>query len=147
MDKKQEIKPVNNNKDLYLAMVQAIEAGINKHINRSLIYSPFKLFYRIFTSANPNLMQQVREYVANDINNNSQKIDGFKIDIFLKDDQFSEKAHKLLQVSHNIGIHLFKKELTPITAFKLVSNPQFRSKIYSHLLETINRVVSRVTHY
>ncbi len=135
-----------HDRDLFVEMVAAIESGINKHISSTLSYSAFRLFYKLFTSTNRNLMQQIRDYVKNDIFNQTQAIKGFNTSLFINGHTITEKGRTLLQLCYNIGIHLFKNELTPRKSFSLIKDSNFRWELYQHTLDMVQRVTSRVTH-
>jgi hypothetical protein len=139
--------PNPNDKDLAFEMVKALEAGMMRHVNNSFVYSPFKLFYKIFTRANPNLMNEVREYVRNDIFDEIYSIPDFNLKQFIYNGRITPKGKKLLRVCFNFGVHLFKKELSVREAFRLVKNHDFRMNVYHHVLDVVRRVTSRVLHY
>ena len=133
-------------KDLSIEIVRAIEAGINKYLNNSIVYSPFKLFYNLFKRANPNAMDSIRGRVRNDIYNRLIRIEGFNFEIFLINNEFTDKSKGLLKICYNIGIHFLKKELNVVTAFRVISNANFRSHMYNHMLDLVERSASRVLH-
>ena len=35
---------MQSNKDLFIEIVKAVESGVNKHLDNSMLYSPFKVF-------------------------------------------------------------------------------------------------------
>ena len=135
------------NRDLCSEIVKAIETGINKYLDQSIKYTPFRLFYHMFRAANPNLMNNVRSHVRNDIYNRVTNINDFDPVVFIKNDVITPKGKQLLKISFNIGIHLFKKDLTVVSAFKVVTNANFRNHIYNHLLDVVTRSVSMVLHH
>jgi hypothetical protein len=137
---------MKNDKDLFIEIVKAIEAGVNKHLGNSMLYSPFKVFFNLFKRANPNLMNNIRGRVRNDIYNRLTHISGFNTEVFLIDNNLTDKGHNLLKICYNLGIHFLKKELTVVSAFKVVTNHHFRSHMYNHILDLVSRSASRVLH-
>ena len=138
---------MNNDRDFSVEIVKAIESGINKHLDVSVIYSPFKMFYLLFKKANPALIDQIRGKVRNDIYNKLVQIPGFQFEIFLNNNEITSKGGQLLKISYNIGIHILKKQLTVITAFKAITNAHVRNQTYNYILSVVERSASRVLHH
>jgi len=132
-------------RDLSFEIVKAVETGINKYLNRSITYSPFRLFYNLFKKSNPKLIEQVRATVRNDIENILQSITNFKPEFFIEGNAIRPKGIRLLQICHNIGFKLLKEKLTIITAFKALKNQQLRNEIYSYILGEIEEAVEYIS--
>ena len=137
---------MQNDKDLFIEIVKAVEAGVNKHLDNSIVYSPFKIFLNLFKRANPNLMNNIRGKVRNDIYDRLTYISGFNAEVFLVDNNLTDKGRNLLKICYNLGIYFLKKELTVVSAFKMVSNKHFRSHMYNHILDLLVRSASRILH-
>ena len=121
-----------------------MEAGVNKYLQQSVKYTPFKLFYNIFSRSNPKLMDQVRGTVRNDIYNILANIPAFKFENFIAANEVQHKGKRLLQISHNIGIYLLKKKLNVRSAFKVVTNYHMRNQVYGYILTAIERSAAKV---
>lgn len=135
------------NRDYSLEIVKAMESGVHKHLDNSIPYTPFKLFYAIFRAANPKIMNNVKGVVRNDIYNKLMSIPGFDFAVFINGSEFTLKGKQLLKISFNIGIHLLKKDLNVVSAFKMVTNAQFRNHIYAYVLDLVGRSASKVLHH
>ena len=135
-----------SDRDISLEIVKAMESGVHKHLDNSVSYMPFKLFYAIFRAANPKMMDQVRGIVRNDIYNKLVSIPDFDFSAFTLGQEITPKGKQLLTIAHNIGIHLLKKDLNVVSAFKMVTNADFRNHIYSYILDLVGRSASRVLH-
>ena len=135
-----------NNRDFGADIVKAIEAGINKHLAKSIKYSPFRLAFNLFKNANPKLMYQIREMVKNDLNNSFVNIAEYDATIFISGTDFTAKGKQILNIAYNIGIHLLRDQLNVKLAFKALYNNNVRLQIYDYVLDATYRSVSRVTH-
>jgi len=133
-------------RDFPTEIVKAIEAGVNRHLNNSLVYSPFKMAFNLFKKANPRLMDQIRGIVRNDIHTTLSQIPGYNPGIFLMNDQITPKGKQMLKISYNIGIHLMKKQLNVMMAFKALYNAPVRNQVYTYILQVTQRSVSRIMH-
>ncbi|MDA9231107.1 hypothetical protein N9O56_00860 [Rickettsiales bacterium] len=121
-------------KDISSKIVFAIECGINKHLGRSIIYSPLRFFYNRFKKNNPQTIQNVRHRVANDIRTMIFGMQNVESEMFIQYGELNDTGRKLLQRNYNIGINILKKQLTVRSAFRIISNVQFRSVLYDKIL-------------
>ena len=133
-------------RDLSLEIVKAIEAGVHKHLDNTVSYMPFKLFYAMFRAANPKIMSHVKGVVRNDIYTKLIAIPDFDFSVFIQGSEITPKGKQLLTMSYNLGIHILKKDLTVVSAFKMITNSHFRNHIYSYVLDLVGRSASRVLH-
>ncbi len=133
-------------RDIPQEIVKAFEAGIDNYLARSIKYSPFRLFYNMFKRSNPQLVSQVREMFRNDILEKLLEIPDFNPGAFVQGEELTIKGKKLLQICYNIGIHLLKKRLNVVTAFRVIQNADFRHQIYTYVLQTVKRTTSQVLH-
>lgn len=124
-------------KDLYVEIVRALEAGVDKQLNRSFLYSPFRLFYNIFKKNNPQTMDYARQSVRHDVEHILEEIPNFNSELFIKDGKITKIGRQILQKSYSIGIHILKKKLTVVSAFKALRDNQFRTQIYNYMLSCI----------
>jgi len=124
-------------RDFPTEIVKALEAGANKHLNSSIFYSPLRFFYRKFEKNNPQTMNQARDTVKNDIVLILSDIPNFNFEIFIKDGVINPLGKKFLQRNYNIGINLLKKKLTLMSAFRVITNSNFRNQIYEFVLLSI----------
>ena len=60
MSKKSLANTKNIDISLPIELAKIIEAGIERQLNQSILYSPFRLFLRLFKSKNPQLVQRVQ---------------------------------------------------------------------------------------
>lgn len=134
------------NRDFTTEIVRAIESGVNKHLNKSIKYSPFKLAFNLFKNANPKIMYQVRLMVRDDLSNSFLNISDYKPEIFMQNSEFTAKGQQMLKISYNIGIHLLRDQLNVKTAFKALYNHNVRLQIYDYVLEATYRSARRIIH-
>lgn len=138
----------NRIENLQLEMVKALEMGMNHHLKRSIIYSPFRLFYKIFSSANPKMMNQVRQIIQNDITANLQSLPEFRLDIFIDDNGYlTKKGKKLLHNCKAFAVFFFRRKMSVMKAFQLVKNPRFRAERYAYVLEGVNKFTLTIIHH
>jgi hypothetical protein len=129
-------------KNLQAEIVQALEAGFNTHLNRSFVYSPFRLFFNLFTKTNPKSIDNARQIIREDVWEIISAIDGFDQSIFLvRQNQLTPKGKELLKKCYNIGIRVLKQELTVTLAFKALRSYELRQEIYRHILEQLQDAV------
>ncbi len=129
-------------KNLQIEIVKALEDGFNKHLNRSIIYSPFRLFFSLFKKSNPKLMERAREIIRKDVLGVLTEITGFDETVFLvKQNQFTPKGKELLKKCYNIGIRILKKDLTVMLAFRAIRDQQLREEIYNNILVQVQNAV------
>jgi len=141
------MKEVNlHERDFPTEIVKAIETGINKHLDSSFKYSPFKLAFNLFKRSNPRLMDQVRGMVRNDIQVTIAQIQGYNPEVFMSGGILTIKGKQMLKISYNIGIHLMRNQLNVLMAFKALTNSAVRNQIYTYILQVTQRSVSSVLH-
>jgi hypothetical protein len=144
-------KKTNNNvseqpREITKEIVVALEKGVDKHLSKSLKYSPFRLFFNMFRKSNPNLMTQVREYVRQDIEHLFMTIKGYNPVIFIHNNNITPEGKQMLKTSYNLGIYILKKKLTVVTAFKAVTNPKVRDDIYHFILEALIKSATKIIY-
>ncbi len=122
-------------------LTKLIEAGINKHLNSSFLYSPLKVAYNIFKKSNPNIINQTREYIAQDIEKMLTSIDNYKENIFVNQSRLTRKGEMARKIAYNIGINLLKKELNVRTAFKATRNREVREQIYRYIFTNLHQAI------
>jgi len=129
-------------KNLQTEIVKALEDGFNKHLNRSIIYSPFRLFFNLFKKSNPKSIERAREIIREDVFHIMSEVVGFDESVFLvKQNQFTPKGKELLKKCYNIGIRILKKDLTVMLAFKALRNHELREEIYQDILVQIQNAI------
>tara|TARA_Y100000389_G_scaffold32720_2_gene27856 strand:- start:5246 stop:5659 length:414 start_codon:yes stop_codon:yes gene_type:complete len=125
-------------KDFSLEVTREIEIGINNFLKKSIKYTPFKLFYTLFKKSYPKLINEIRHYVAGDIENILTNYEDFHIDDLSNNDyDLSQKGELLLECYENLGKELFERHLTVKKAFNLISKPNFRHEFYNVFLEEV----------
>ena len=111
------------------------EEGIERQLKQSVCYSPFRLFYKLFKKSNPQLIQQVRELLANDIQNTLQSLENWDQEIFIKKGgHLSAEGNLLIKRCYNIGIRLVKK-LTVRMAFRAMKDRSLQQELYGYILD------------
>jgi hypothetical protein len=129
--------------NLEFKIVQALEDGFNKHLKRSFVYSPFRLFFNLFKKANPKSVEQARQILREDILKIISSIEGFNQAIFLvKQTQLTPKGKEMLKKCYNIGIRILKYELTVTLAFKALRDHNLLQDIYENILKEVQEVVA-----
>jgi hypothetical protein len=131
-------------RELPSEIVKAIEIAINRCLDRSIVYSPFRLFYNLFKKSNPKLMEHTRKLVARDILEYLNTIDNFTPEIFISENTIHPIGKILLQYCYNIGVVLMKKKLTVILAFKVLRNAALRDETYSYVLNEVRKATIMV---
>jgi len=124
-------------KNLSAEVTRLIEAGINKHLNRSIIYSPLRLFYNLFKKNNTQTIASIRELVREDIEKYLNDIADFKQEIFVASNGWTMPRKNFLRSCYNIGIDLLRTKLTVMVAFKAFRNAEVRDGIYNDILEDV----------
>ena len=124
-------------KDLFSEATRLLEAGINKHLNKSIVYSPLRLFYNMFKKRNPQLMSNIRESVCNDIEQCLISIENFNQNIFVAPSSWSPQGKDFLRACYNIGIDVLRKKLTVMLAFRVMKDASLRDKIYNDILSDV----------
>ncbi len=122
---------------LPIELVRIIEAGIERQLNCSIIYSPFKLFYFLFKRANLGLYQRIREVLAEDIEKSLLGIAGFSQEIFIQNQELTTKGNLLMKRSYNIGIRLIKNQLGVKKAFRVLKDPELQQEVYNYILDKV----------
>jgi len=131
-------------RELSFEIVKAMETGVNRYLNKSIIYSPFRLFYNLFKKANLNLIEQARNMVREDVRRQLDSIENFNDKTFIEGSTIKPKGMKLLQICYNIGIRLLKEKLTVMTAFKVMRNHELRDEIYNYILNEVKEAAQYV---
>ncbi len=121
------------NHSLGFELTKLVEAGINKHLNSSIKYSPLKIAFNLFKKANPNTINQVREIITQDIEEMLINIENYHEDDFVSDGEFTTKGQMARKIAYNIGINLLKKELNVTTAFRATRSREVRERIYRYI--------------
>ena len=95
--------PVKKNnaaiKNVSLEVRKAVEAGVNNYLDKSIKHAPFKLFYNMFKTKNPKLINEIREFIQYDIQNVIGQVDNFDIDILYADGSLTKEGKKFLRNS------------------------------------------------
>lgn len=125
-------------------LVKMVEAGINKHLKHSFIYSPFRVAFNLFKKSNPNTMQQVRNYVAQDVAKLLLEVPGYSEEDFIYEGGFSKQGQELRKLCYNVGIRLMKNKLNVRLAFKALRNNDIRQEIYNYVLDNIAKSVTKI---
>jgi hypothetical protein len=134
-------------KELAREAVKAMEAGFYKHLNRSFIYSPFKLFFNLFKKSNQGTIAHAKEVIRQDVQKILQQIDNFEESKFIDDDdKITPIGKKFLQKCYNIGINILKKDLTIGLAFKAIRDHNLRGQIYDNILHSVQNVAERLLY-
>ncbi len=124
-------------KNLTAEVTRLLEAGINKHLNRSIIYSPLKLFYNLFKKNNPQTIASIREIVQSDVERCLGGIENFNQEIFVAANGWTMPGKDFLRACYNIGIDVLRKKLTVMMAFQAFRNAAVRDNIYNDILGEI----------
>ena len=133
-----------NDQKLAAEIARIIEAGINRHLNDSMLYSPFKLFFNLFKKSRPQLINQARSMLKEDISQRFNKIKNFDQNLFINEDRFLEAGNLLMKKCYNIGIRLLKKDLTIVLAFKALRSQELQWQIYEHILDQTQNVAEEI---
>ena len=131
-------------RDFSLEIVREIEIGFNNFLKKSIRYSPFALFYKLFKKSYPQLINDVRHYIAQDIETILKESENFEINNITNDNyDLSIKGEKLLEEFQIFGLNILKKYLTVRKAFKLISDPEVRSEFYELFLIDIKKIIGK----
>ncbi len=122
-------------------IVKALESGVNKHLDRSILYSPLNFFYTRFKKNNPQTINHARDIVKSDVMNLLTQIPNFNAAIFFDGEEINPLGKKLLNRNYTIGINLLKKQLSVITAFRVITNSHFRLQTYNFILSQIQKSI------
>ncbi len=131
-------------KNLSAEVVRLLEAGINKHLNRSILYSPLRLFYNLFKKNNPQTIASIREMVRNDVEQCLGEIDNFNQEIFVAANGWTMPGKDFLRACYNVGIDVLRKKITVMTAFQAFRNAAVRDNIYNDILEDVRSAAVKV---
>jgi hypothetical protein len=131
-------------RDFSLEIVREIEIGFNNFLKKSIKYSPFALFYKLFKKSYPQLINDVRYYIAQDIETILKESQNFEINKITNDNyDLSIQGEKLLEEFQIFGFDIIKKYLTVRKAFKLLSHPEVRTEFYELFLTDIKKIIGR----
>lgn len=114
-------------------LVRMLEKGIEKQLSRSIFYSPFRLFYRLFKRNNPQLIQRVKDSMARDIAEVLSNIEHFNPKIFMEMESPTDEGRILMKRAYNIGIRVVKS-LSVKLAFKAFQDQSLQQEIYNYIL-------------
>lgn len=122
--------------------VRLLEAGVNKHLNKSFRYKPLRYFYRKFQRNNPQTVANARDIVAQDIAEILSQMMGYNEAAFVVYGNATEAGKLFFKRVYNIGINLLKKRLTVMQAFRVISNPNFRMQVYDFILKSVQKAAN-----
>ncbi|MBL6664440.1 MAG: hypothetical protein ISQ34_01195 [Rickettsiales bacterium] len=117
-------------------LAKMLEAGLERQINSSIRYSPFRLFYHLFKKKNPQTIQRVRDMLIADIETSLREIQGFDATIFVQGGEFSDSGKLLRKRAYNLGIRILKK-LGVKMAFRVVKDAPLQNRLYNFVLNQI----------
>lgn len=130
---------MTNNQDLlFQELARIIEAGVDRQLNQSIFYSPFRLFYGLFKKRNVHLMNRVREMLLKDIKSNLTRIEGWDQEIFVTNGEFSFEGKLLIKRSYNVGIRVVKR-LSVKRAFRAFRDRSLQQNIYNYILNQVSQ--------
>lgn len=130
--------------DFAREVVRLVELGVNKQINSSITYSPFKLAFNLMKKANPNLMPQIRSIIRDDISKIISDTPEYSQPAFIENDQYTKEGKIVRKSCYNLGIFLMKKKINVMIAFKMLRNHQLRAEIYEFMLDNIADIFKQV---
>jgi len=129
-------------KDFSLEIVREIEIGINNFLKKSIKYSPFTLFYKLFKKSYPKTIHDIRHYVANDIEDILRNYENFDMDELSNETyDLSPNGEFILECYEKFGKEIFEKHLTVKKAFNLISKAEFRQEFYDLFLNDIKKIL------
>lgn len=117
-------------------LTKMLEDGLERQMNSSIKFSPFKLFYNLFKKKNPQTIQRVKNMLTADIEASLREIENFDASAFVKDGEFSNSGKLLRRKAYNIGVKLVKK-LGVKMAFRVVRDPALQNRLYNFILGQI----------
>ncbi len=123
--------------------VRWLEAGVNKHLDRSFRYKPLRYFYRKFQRNNPQTIANARDIVAQDIAQILSQVMGYNEAAFAVDGNATEAGKLFFKRVYNIGINLLKKRLTVMQSFKVITNATFRMQVYDFILKSVQKAATQ----
>ncbi len=123
--------------------VRWLEAGVNKHLDRSFRYKPLRYFYRKFQRNNPQTIANARDIVAQDIAQILSQVMGYNEAAFVVDGNATEAGKLFFKRVYNIGINLLKKRLTVMQSFKVITNATFRMQVYDFILKSVQKAATQ----
>ncbi|MBT4922027.1 MAG: hypothetical protein HON23_03330 [Rickettsiales bacterium] len=130
--------------DLYQEMTMALEKGFFKQLDSSIKYAPLKFFVHLYINANPEVIDNVRNYVRNDIENALKEQDLYQEEYFITKSAPTEQGKAALKQCFNLGIYVMSRKLTVRSGFKLVTNADFRYQIYIFTLGSVERIIDKI---
>ncbi|MDA7705367.1 hypothetical protein N8772_02695 [Rickettsiales bacterium] len=129
-------------RDFSLEIVREIEIGINNFLKKSIIYSPFSLFFKLFKKSYPQLIHDIRHYISQDIEHIIKNHENFNMDdISDRNYDLSIKGERLLASFEKLGSDIFKKHLSVRKSFNLISKSEFRHEFYEILLSEVKTII------
>ena len=123
-------------------VVRLLEAGINKHLNKSFRYRPLRYFYRKFQRNNPQAVANARHIASQDIAQVLSQIMGYNDSNFVVNGQATDDGKLFFKRVYNIGINLLKKRLTVMQSFRAITNSDFRMQVYDFILKSVQKSAS-----
>ena len=123
-------------------VVRLLEAGINKHLNKSFRYRPLRYFYRKFQRNNPQVVANARHIASQDIAQVLSQIMGYNESNFVVNGQVTDDGKIFFKRVYNIGINLLKKRLTVMQSFRAITNSDFRMQVYDFILKSVQKSAS-----
>ncbi len=128
-------------------VVRLLEAGVNKHLNKSFRYKPLRYFYRKFQRNNPQVVANAKNVMAQDIADILSQVANYNESIFVVDGKTTEAGKLFFKKVYNIGINLLKKRLTVMQSFRAITNPDFRLQVYNFVLKSIQKAANEYGQY
>ncbi len=130
--------------DFYKELTTALEKGFFKQMDSSIKYSPLKFFIHLFMNANPQIIDNARKYIRDDIENMLLELDFFQKEHFINQNGPTEQGKAALKQCFNLGIFILREKLTVKTGFKLVTNADFRYQVYIFTLGSVERIIKKI---
>ena len=125
--------------DLATEVTRLLEAGVTRHLNSSIFYSPLRYFYNKFKKNNPQTVDSARNIIRQDIAGILSQIPNFRTELFVREGEATENGKLFLTRVYNIGIKLLKKHLTIRQAFSVMTNSSMRMRVYNFILKSVEK--------
>lgn len=126
-------------------LARITEDGINKQLHRSLLHAPFRIVLNLFKKKNPQLVQNIRNTFAHDVEDALVKIDGFDLNLFVNKNGFTDQGELMMKRSYNIGIRLVKNTGVK-AAFHILRNRPAQQALYNDILNQTQEKASLIAH-
>ncbi len=126
-------------RNLFAEIVRLLEAGINKQLNSSFLYSPLRLFYGLFKKSNAQMIANIRAMLREDIEKYLSEIENFDQKIFVSQNDWTMPGKDFLRSCYNVGISVLRKKLTLRMAFRAFRDQAVREEIYNYVLEEVGK--------